>query len=107
MITQGTKHLEGEGGQFTQPPTLRGRRGGPWGCASEQLKQRDGRAIGRQEGGRIGCGGGGGKLENLKKKPKNTLLTDNTRGLLTLTTKQAKPRPAASAAPHPITQRKG
>ena len=49
-------------------------------------------------------GGGGGKIEKFKKKkksPKSTLLADNTRGLVT--TKQAKPRPVASAAPHPIT----
>ena len=47
---------------------------------------------------------GGGKLENLrnkKKSPKSTLLADNARGLTT--TKQTKPRPVASAAPHPIT----
>ena len=45
--------------------------------------------------------GGGGKLENLwekKKKPKSTFLANNTEA-----TKQTKPRPAASAAPHPIT----
>ena len=44
----------------------------------------------------------GEKLENFwnKKKPKSTLLADNTQGLKT--TKQ-KPRTIASAAPHPIT----
>ena len=48
-------------------------------------------------------GGGGVKLENLwnKKRPKQTLLADNTWGLITK--KQTKPRPVASAAPHPIT----
>ena len=46
--------------------------------------------------------GGGGKLENFEtKKPKSTLLADNTGGLRT--TKQTKPRPVASVAPHPIT----
>ena len=35
-----------------------------------------------------------------QKKPKSTLLADNTQGLIT--TKQTKPRPVASAAPHPI-----
>ena len=47
--------------------------------------------------------GGGVKLENYKtqKNPKSTLLADNTQGLIT--TKQTKPRPVASAPPHPIT----
>ena len=36
-----------------------------------------------------------------QKKPKSTLMADNTRGLIT--TKQTKPRPVAFAAPHPIT----
>ena len=37
-----------------------------------------------------------------KKKPKSTLLADNTRWLIT--TKQTKPRQVASSAPHPITR---
>ena len=46
-------------------------------------------------------------MENLwnKKTPKSTLLADNnTLGLIT--TKQTKPGPAASAAPHPTTPAK-
>ena len=46
----------------------------------------------------------GGGVENWKiyetKKPKLTLLADNPQGLIT------KPRPVASAAPHPITPEK-
>ena len=50
-----------------------------------------------------GLWGGGVKLENLwnKKKPKSTLLADNKQGLIT--TKQTKPKPVASRAPHSIT----
>ena len=44
-----------------------------------------------------GGGGGGGKMENYEtKKPKSTLLADNTQGLVT--TKQTKPSPVASTA---------
>ena len=39
-------------------------------------------------------------IRGTKKKPKSTLLADNIRGLIT--TKQTKPRPVASAAPHSI-----
>ena len=47
-------------------------------------------------------GGGESKIDKfMKKKPKSTLLADNTQGLIT--TKQTKPRPVASATPHPIT----
>ena len=48
------------------------------------------------------AGGGGDKIEMFmkQKKPKSTLLADNTRELIT--TKQTKYRPVASAAPHPI-----
>ena len=49
--------------------------------------------------------GGGGEVEKLiyeTKKPKSNLLASNTRALIT--TKQTKPRPVASAAPHHITQ---
>ena len=49
--------------------------------------------------GNAGVGGNIGKLMK-QNKPKSTLLADNTRGLIT---KQTKPRPVASAAPHPIT----
>ena len=47
-------------------------------------------------------GGGGSKLENFmkQKSPKSTLLGDNTQR--SITTKQTKPRPVASVAPHPI-----
>ena len=41
----------------------------------------------------------------MKKHPKSTLLADNARRLIT--TKQTKPMPVASAAPHPITPAKG
>ena len=46
-----------------------------------------------------GGGRGDGKIDEIKKKPKSTLLAENTRGLIT--TKQTKLRPVASAAPHP------
>ena len=43
-------------------------------------------------------GGGGGKIGTLRNtKPKSTLLSDNTEGLIT--TKQTRLRPVASAAP--------
>ena len=45
---------------------------------------------------------GGSKIGKFmkQKKPKSTLLADNTQGLIT--TKQTTPRPVASAAPRPI-----
>ena len=49
--------------------------------------------------GKLGAGEGeyNWKIYETKKKPKSTLLADNTQGLIT---KQTKPRPVAPAAPH-------
>ena len=47
-------------------------------------------------------GGGGVKMGNLWNKKAQINSVDNIRGLIT--TKQTKPRPVASAAPHPITR---
>ena len=50
--------------------------------------------------------GGGSKIFETKKKPKSTLLADNTR-VDNNKINKAQPRPVASAAPHPMNRVRG